>query len=66
MAGKDQQTQKHKIKKFLNLLKNAQNVAFVKLVTNNLNAELHSQNQRPDKILKIVHFLNDNVLMCSD
>ena len=61
--------QKHKTKKYFNLLKNAQNVAFVGLVTQNLAQEIgavHGQIARPDKILKVVQFLNHNVLKCTD
>ena len=51
----------------MSLLKHAQNAAFVKLVANNLSAELGGIDvQRPDKILKLVHFLNENTLACSD
>ena len=55
----------------MNLLKNAQNEAFVSLVMNNLNAELcggqiNGLLQKPLKMLKIVQFLNKNVLLCGD
>ena len=55
--------QKHKIKKFLNLLKNAQNEAFIKLVVSNLQQELCS---KPEKLLKVTQFLAHNVLTCED
>ena len=53
------------------MLKNAQNEAFVSLVMNNLNAELcggqiNGLLQKPLKMLKIVQFLNKNVLLCGD
>lgn len=59
--------QKHKVKKYLNLLKNAQNLPFVHLVGQNLHAELKTGGVvRPDKVLKVLHFLLHNVLRCSD
>lgn len=53
----------------LRLLKNAQNTAFTKLVVQNMLAELGAtgaQASKPHKILKIVHFLHDKVLLCND
>ena len=49
------------------MLKNGKNMAFIKLVSGNLSAELGGADvRRPEKILKLVHFLNANVLTCSD
>jgi len=45
---------KSKVKRFLGLLKTAQNSAFVSLVCENLRAELE---QKPWKALKLVDFL---------
>ena len=50
----------------MGLLRNAKNPAFIDLVVQNLGAELGSQIpiHKPDKILKLVHFLNNGVLRC--
>ena len=59
--------QKHKVKKYFNLLKNAQNTAFIGLVKQNLESELiQGGSVRSDKLLKLLHFLLQNVLRCSD
>ena len=52
----------------MGLLRNAKNPAFIDLVVQNLGAELGSQIpiHKPDKILKLVHFLNNGVLRCHD
>ena len=64
-----QNQQKHKTKKYLNLLKNAENEAFIGLVIQNLQAEIGCGGDkvgRPDKILKVVHFMIHSVLKCQD
>lgn len=45
---------KSKFKKFLAMLRNAQNTAFVSLVCDNLKVEMQ---QKPWKMIKLVHFL---------
>jgi hypothetical protein len=67
MSQKNSLNQKHKTKKYLNLLKNANNTAFIGLVIQNLTAEVKQNGVvRADKLLKLVRFALHNILRCQD
>lgn len=67
MSEKNGLNQKHKTKKYLNLLRNANNTAFIGLVIQNLTAEVKQNGiVRADKMLKVLHFVLHNILRCQD